>query len=315
LAVLHHHLSEWAREHHGVFTGAQAIDLGCSPSQLHRAVARGELVAVHRTLYRVAGAPTTWEQSVLLAVLAGGDGALASHRSAAWLRQLDPVRRGVPEITTPRHLRSWAPSLGICHESKDLRHAAPTEVRGIPTTGVCRTLLDLGAVVRSQEVVQAAIDDAMRRRLCTWDDLMHTLAIHSRRGRRGAGTLRSILAEFYGTTIPDSRFNRLVQRLILDSSLPAPAVEHEVFDDHRRLLARVDLAYPSRKIAIELDSRRYHLGAGAFERDRARQNQLELRGWLVLRFTWQTYVNRPHQIVGEIADALRDEVHRSGVVV
>ena len=64
------------------------------------------------------------------------------------------------------------------------------------------------------------------------------------------------------------------------------------------------------------DSRRHHLGASAFERDRARQNQLELRGWIVLRFTWQTYVNRPHQIVGEIADALRDDVHtRSGVVL
>jgi hypothetical protein len=304
MPVLTAGLSLWASEHHGVFTTAEAADHGAGPGLLRRAVERGELIAVHRNVYRVAAAPKTWEQNLLIAVRAGGPGTLASHRAAAALWSLDGCRRGRPEVVTPRHLRSWAPHLGVCHESKDLPLAEPVERLAIPCTGLCRTLIDLGAVLRYSESLQAAIDDAVRRELCSWDDLLHTLARHSRKGRRGAGPLRAILEECYGTKVPDSRFNRLVQRLILDSNLPAPVVEYEIRDRRGRLLGRVDLAFPALKIAIELDSRRHHMGARAFEGDRSRQNNLELEGWLVLRYTWRTYIHRPHQILAEVRAAI-----------
>jgi hypothetical protein len=298
-------LSRWASEHHGVITTTDAVAHGVSAAQLRRATERGELVSVHRSVYRVAGAPRSWEQNLLIAVRAAGPGSLASHRAAAALWGLDGARRSTPEVVTPRHLRSWAPHLGLCHESKDLSLAEPIDRLGIPCTGVCRTLLDLGAVLRHPEPLQAAIDDAVRRSLCSWDDLLHTLARHSRKGRRGAGPLRAILEECYGTKVPDSRFNRLVERLIVDAGLVAPEVEHEIRDRRGRLLARVDLAIPELKIAIELDSRRHHMGAAAFESDRARQNNLEIEGWLVLRFTWKTYIHRPQQILAEVAAAIR----------
>lgn len=305
MALLSEDLSQWASTHHGVVTTADALRLHSSPHQLRRATERGELVHEHRGVYRVAGAPRTWEQRLLIAVRAGGEGALASHRSAAALWGLDGAHQGRPEIVTPRHLRSWADGLGRCHESKDLRLAEPAERFAIPCTGLCRTLIDLGAVLRDPEPLQAAIDDAVRRHLCSWDDLLHTLARHSRKGRRGAGPLRAILEECYGTKVPDSRFNRLVERLIVDAGLLAPVVEHEVRDGNGRLLARVDLAYPHLKIAIELDSRRHHMGATAFESDRPRQNSLELHGWIVLRYTWQAYIHRPHQLLAEVAAAIQ----------
>jgi very-short-patch-repair endonuclease len=34
------------------------------------------------------------------------------------------------------------------------------------------------------------------------------------------------------------------------------------------------------------DSREHHEGAEVFQRDRARQNDLVLAGWTILRFTW-----------------------------
>jgi hypothetical protein len=304
MALLGEDLSRWASAHHGVITIAEALLHGASTHQLRRAVARGELDRAHAGVYRVTAAPRTWEQDLLVAVRAAGDGAMASHRSAAALWGLDGARRGRPEVVTPRHLRSWAPELGRCHESKDLRLAEPTERLAIPCTGLCRTLIDLGAVTRGLEPLQAAVDDAVRRKLCSWDDLLHTLARHSKKGRRGAGPLRAILEECYGSTVPDSRFNRLVERLIVDSGLLAPVVEHCIYDARGRFLARVDLAYPELRIAVELDSRRHHLGAQAFEADRPRQNQLELHGWIVLRYTWKAYVHRPQQLLAEIARAI-----------
>ena len=50
---------------------------------------------------------------------------------------------------------------------------------------------------------------------------------------------------------------------------------------------RIDLAYPELKIAIELDSWKYHGGDNltAFTNDRARKNDLIALGWAAPSFT------------------------------
>lgn len=304
MGLLDHEVCRLARKRFGVLTTTDLISAGRSAEAVRRAVERGELETVHEGIHRVAGAPVTWEQRVLLAVLAAGPGALASHRSAAALWDLDGSTQGVPEIVAPRHRRTWATELGRSHESTDLHLAEPTERLAIPCTGLVRTLVDLGAVV-SPERLQQAIDDGIRRNLCTWEDLLHAMARHSRRGRRGVGPLRAILEECYGTNVPDSRFNRLVERLLIESGQPAPEIEHRVFDQGGEELARLDLAYPDRLVGLELDSRQHHLSAPAFEADRVRQNRLEVRGWMVLRYTWRHYTRTPNRIVADVDAALR----------
>jgi hypothetical protein len=304
MGVLGHEVSLQARRRHGVLTTDALLAMGAGPEQIRRAIERGELETVHPGIHRVAGAPVTHEQEVLLAVLAAGEGALASHRTAAALWGLDGSTKGRPEIVTPRHLRSWAPHLGRIHESTDLHLAEPTERLAIPCTGLVRTLVDLGAVVPIERV-QQAIDDAIRRQLCTWDDLLHAMARHSRRGRRGVGPLRAILEECYGTKVPDSHFNRLVARLLLDAGLPAPELEYVVCDATGVELARLDLAFADQLLGVELDSRQHHLSAAAFEADRARQNRLEIHGWMILRYTWRQYSRSPNLLIAEVAAAIR----------
>jgi very-short-patch-repair endonuclease len=48
---------------------------------------------------------------------------------------------------------------------------------------------------------------------------------------------------------------------------------------------RIDLCYPEQRIAIEYDGWDFHRGRQAFDRDRARANDLVLLGMQVLRFT------------------------------
>jgi hypothetical protein len=303
LSILNITVSRLASRHHGVLTTEQLLQLGCTRHQIRAAIERGELTRLHTDVFRVAAVPVTWEQRVLVAALAAGPRALASHRSAAALWDLDGATRGRPEVVTPRHLRSWAPRLGRIHESTDLHLADPSQRLRIPCTGLVRTLVDLGAVVPIERVQQAA-DDAVRRRLCTWDDLVHGVVIHSRRGRRGVGVLRSVVEESYGKNVPDSRFNRLVQRLLVAHGLQQPVAEHEVRGPDGTFIARVDLAYPALRIAIELDGKRHHLTSHAFEHDRQRQNRLELAGWIVLRYTWRQYVESPARLVADVAAAI-----------
>ncbi len=48
---------------------------------------------------------------------------------------------------------------------------------------------------------------------------------------------------------------------------------------------QIDIAFPTHKLAIELDGHTAHSHKDKFQRDRERQNLLTLNGWRILRFT------------------------------
>ncbi|MEK9809938.1 MAG: DUF559 domain-containing protein, partial [Candidatus Nanopelagicales bacterium] len=79
---------------------------------------------------------------------------------------------------------------------------------------------------------------------------------------------------------------------------------HPVVDKSGRVVAEIDFAHVDLGIAIEVDGRAFHSDQRSFERDRARQNDLVLRGWLVLRFTWEQITTRPEWVTAEICKAV-----------
>jgi very-short-patch-repair endonuclease len=288
-------------------TAAQARAIGLTDDAVRHRLAVGRWTRAGRGVYRVAGAPRT-EESVLLAlVLAAGPGAVVSHRTAAWLWGLDGVRRGPPELTVPLRrgipVLPTPPGLGRprVHRSTDLHLTRPVERCGIPTTDVARTLLDLGAVVDAG-ALHLAVDDARRRGLADWDALLGVLVAHARKGRRGAGALRALLdAHAAEMAVTDSGFERLMVAALVTAGLPPPAIQHWVVVGGARY--RLDLAYPDRAVAIELDGGD-HLRRHVWEADHVRQNGLVLAGWTVLRFTWRDYVRRRPAVVAEVRAAL-----------
>ena len=304
MSDVHIAVAALAARQHAMFTRDQALAQGLSRHQLQRGVGNGRYDRLTRGVYRMAGTAPSWEQRLTAAVLIAGEGALASHRSAACLWNLDGYQSGPVDVSVPRHRRPRGRARVDVHESTDLDLAEPTVRHGIPVTGLVRTLIDLGCVVSERRLLQA-VDDAIRRRLTTWQQLAAVRARHARKGRNGVGKMRELLEERYGTTIPDSHFGRLVADLLVDSGLPHPEMEHNVHAPDGRWLARVDAAYPPAMIAIELDSKKHHLHEEAFESDRPRQNLIELEGWLVLRYTWQFYSRRPGKLCAEVAEALR----------
>lgn len=72
---------------------------------------------------------------------------------------------------------------------------------------------------------------------------------------------------------------------IVRAGLPIPERQWRVERPGGRV-AFIDLAYPDRRVAIELDGWAEHGVRSAFDADRARGNDLVLAGWRVLRFTW-----------------------------
>jgi very-short-patch-repair endonuclease len=252
-------------------------------------------------VYRVAAVPVGWESVLLAHVLGAGPGAVASHRSAAVLWGLDGVRRGAPELTTTRYRHYVVPPGVRVHRSADLSLVTPAMRDRIPVTPVDRTLLDLGAVV-PPGVLHLAVDDARRRGLVDWDALIDVLVRHARRGRRGAGPLRALLEAHAAEVVATgSGFERMVISALLSAGLPPPVLQHEVVVGDRRF--RIDLAYPPRRLGIELDGGD-HLRRHVWEADHERQNALVLAGWTILRFTWRDYRWRRPALVAEVRRAL-----------
>lgn len=295
-------VAELASRQHGVFSQAQARSLGVTESMARTRLATGRWERLHASVLRIAGMPASWETSMMAACLAPSE-ALASHRSAAWMRRLDGSRKRTPEITVPRGKRLRLAGV-IVHESGDFDLREEEVIAGIPTTGVARTVLDLGAVLRPARVGQT-VDHVLRTGQLDVERLWDVRARHKRRGRRGNGVLREVLEERTGQSVPDSFFERLVCSLLVDAGLPEPILQFTVLDSHRRFVARLDLSYPDLQIAIELLGKEFHFTEEAFERDPARRNRLELLGWTVLEFTWRRYVDDPGGLCRDVADAIR----------
>ncbi|MDQ2650925.1 MAG: DUF559 domain-containing protein [Actinomycetota bacterium] len=253
-------------------------------------------------MLRIAGSPVTFHSKVLAAVLAAGEGAAASHRTAAVLWGLDGFRAGVIEVAHPRG-RWHRPTGVIVHQSSDLDRCTIRSVDGIPVTDPSRTILDL-ARRTSDARLFAAMESARRKKISSWEQLVSTLLRHARQGRPGIErTRRVITVHIDEGEVTDSMFEAMVLALFAEHGLPVPVLHHRIVRSDGSFVAEVDLAYPSRLIAIELDGE-VHREREVFHRDRPRQNELELLGWLVLRFTWRQLVEQPELIVRQVREAL-----------
>jgi hypothetical protein len=279
-------LAALARRQHGVVTRAQAIDSGLSASGWGRRLSGGYLVALHEGVARFASAPSSDEQRILAAVLAAGEGAMASHTAAAFLWDVELDGWAVEVIVPDRSRSPRLPGVQV-HRPRDLLDLTPSRRRGVPVTSPLRVLVDLGAVVPEADV-ERALEQFVVSRVVSLAGVQAVLARHGRPGRTGVGALRAVLDRWMlSGGIPDAEFECTVARLLDVHGLPRP-VFHHVISGYE-----VDFAYPELRIAIEVDGWADHGRRGAFESDRARDLALHAAGWVVLRLTWLALTNRP----------------------
>jgi hypothetical protein len=274
---------------------------GGSSSAATRRVQQGRWEVVDRSVFRLVGTPVPWEQAVLAPILSIGGKTVASHFSAAALHGIPGYGKGVPELSIERGSEHRRATVRL-HTSTDLERSRRVMLNGVPTTDVCRTILDLGRFVSDRRQLRAI--EWARRGDVDWSALVATLSHHARRGRPGVRRLRRVITEnMHRDEVTDSDFELLFLAFLAEFGIAEPVLHHKVFDADR-FVAEVDLAYPPLKIAIELDGR-HHLEEDVRERDLPRQNDLVLLGWTVLRFSWRRFVDRPEQVLREVRDALR----------
>jgi hypothetical protein len=267
-------LAAIAERRHSVVSHAQARSCGLTQDQIDHRVSSGVLVRVYRGVYRMPGAPLSYEGQVLAAVVAGGRGARASFTTAARLFAVEGLITPDIHVTVPTGRRVRIPGVAV-HESKDDRDVRRLGV--IPVTSPARTLLDIAGIVHPA-TLEDALDDLWRRDLVTIArclDLLAQLGKH-----RGNKVLRALLNERTGKRPSGSGRENVVRRLIVAAGLPAPDTQVPIFSSSGRFIARPDLAYPDAKLYIEFDSTRWHATEESLARDHLRHNRLAAEGWL-----------------------------------
>ena len=271
----------------------QLQDEGLTARQVTRRAADGVLVRAHRGTYRHAAAPASWKTRLHAAVLACGDGALASHRSAARLLGLRDVPLFRPELTVvgtamPRHTGMKV------HRAKTVDPLDRTEVDGIPVTGASLTLLNLGAVVPF-EIVELAAQDAVIRNAVSHLDLVCVVERAGGRGKPGTAALRAIVDGVLPSEVLESRLEVDLQKLVRAMAIPEPEWQYPFVCVDGRIV-RLDAAWPAVKVAAETDGRRWHATKKAFEADMARRRSIMASGWALYTFGHTDVRQRPQLV-------------------
>jgi very-short-patch-repair endonuclease len=278
----------------GLVTRRRLAELGMSLSAIDHRVKAGRLTPVFRAVYHTGYGPLPKHARELAAVLAYAPHAFVSHHTAGSLwRLVAPLPHAPIDITVPRGRGEGQPGIRL-HRVRQLQRNEVRQVDGIPVTSAARTLLDLAPKLPLRQLEQAYAE-AHAKHLVSESALLHLLDRH--RGRPGTPKLRSLL-EASAPALTRSDAEEHLLALIRRAGLSEPNVNAQLGP------YEVDFLWREPRLIVEIDGFAFHSSRTAFERDRARDAQLQVRGWRVVRITWRQLVYEPERVVATLASLL-----------
>jgi hypothetical protein len=301
-------LDQLGRHQHGLVTIGQLARLGLTDLQVSRLMASGRLRRIRQGVFRVCGVESTWRQAALAAVLAAGDGAVLSHRSAGvlWGFLDRHGGSGALEVIGPNRRRL----AGVRSHCQALGPGETTRRDGIPVTTAERTLFDLAATVPA-EALGRMCDEGLRRRIVTIGRLYAIVEAHPGGGRRRLAPIRSVLADRIvgydpGANDWEQRMDRLWDQL----GLPPAKRQYRIRVAGRTF--RVDRAIVELRIAVEWAGFDPHGQRGNLDRDSDRRALLTAAGWCCLDFTSRS---RPELICRTVSAVAAERARLLGPAV
>jgi very-short-patch-repair endonuclease len=292
----------------GVFTTTEAGEAGVSQRQLRRRLRAGSIVSIFPGVFAVSAVPDSFERVMTAATKAAGGKFVASHRSAARIHDLDGfgfVQAKEVSVVSA----DWSRLRGFrVHRARSL---TATTVGSIVATDIPATIVDLASVMH-RELAMKAFDDAWRRGVPLED--IESVAEDARRpGQRGPLVVIDFVEQARRAGKPPaSWFERIVSMLVDTVDLPPFDRQHVVNNAEGAFIGRVDLAFPSIRLAIEAHSRRYHFGIGRETADEIRDMNLAAVGWETMYLGWQSTKHRPEQVHALIVQTVKSRERALG---
>lgn len=225
----------------------------------------------HETALALIGAPLPWTDAVALGLH------VSARRPAS-----QPRREGV---------------VGHRLQRRERGHGA---VRGLPVEHPARAWRQVGGSWRLDDLI-AAGDFLVcpRHRLLGVEELRREV---DEAGDLAGAPLRRALEEIrVGAETAEETRLRLV---IVRAGLPEPEPNRELRAASGRFVARLDLAYPRWRVAVEHDGRTHAFDERQFARDADRWDDIRAQGWRHVRVLSHHLRPDPRVAARKVADAL-----------
>ncbi len=259
-----------AAQQHGAITHAQLVACGLSPNAIARRAASKRLHRLHRGVYAVGYRSVANHLRWQAAVLATGERAALSHRSAAELWELLRPLGSTVHVTLPgRAGRTRRPGIRI-HRPRAFDDSLVTTVNGIRVTTVERTIVDL----------RRSVPESVRRRAIRQADYL------------------GVLGDSMATDRTRSELERTFLRICRRHGIPPPEVNVPIGR------FTVDFLWRSQGLVIEVDGYVAHRGRQAFRDDRDRDLELARRGLTVHRIADTRINDDPTGVANLVKDFL-----------
>jgi very-short-patch-repair endonuclease len=298
-----HELFAVARGQHGVFTTGQARALGLSGHALGALHRTGTVESIRRGLWRISGAPATRHSVAMAAVLGHGSAALLARSSAAWLWDIPGHRMEPVHVLQGRELDR--PVIGGTRTSRCVGEEDATVRDGIPTTTPARTIFDLAGVQHPLRT-RRDLNNLTARGLLDIDVLNVALDRLATRGRSGIALMRRLIEELEAKGCPaGSNLELLVEELLETAGFRKLRRQLPLYDE-AGYIARVDFGDASIRLAIEVDSDRFHMGLVDREIDAEKSERIAAIGWTLVRISELEVWHQRSELITRLRQARHD---------
>ena len=286
------------REQEQIITRAQAVDCGLSrPEIRHRIRARGPWQILFPGVYLAVTGTPTQRQLEIAALRRAGSGSVLTGTAAL------------------RHHGIRVPDSALCtvlvaaeHHRQDRGYLRVWPTTRMPefvfTDGAirfadaARAVADAARELGSFREVRAVAADAVQRRRCRLDQLIGELA-HA--PMRQSAWLRQALAEVADGVRSAAEGD--LHSLIRAAGLPPPMFNARLYIGPD-LLAVADAWWPDAGVAVEVESREWHLSPEDWERTMSRSRRMGAKGILLVQVSPHQIKTEAEKIVADIWDAL-----------
>jgi hypothetical protein len=250
--------------------------------------------------------PLTEKQRVWAALAWAGKGVVLGGLTAAWLDGFSgfgdhKANRSIYVIAPfGRSIERQSPGLPIVvHYSTMLGDADVHPAREPRRTRIARSLVDAAAWMPTSRGTRAILAAGVQQRLVRPEDLTRVVKANQRLYRR------TLMAETLGDiaggaqALSELDFTRLVIR---PYNLPEPdrQTQRKDSDGKQRYL---DVVWEDAKVVVEIDGAQ-HMNAQQYWDDMNRDNDLQIDGYLVLRFPSWLVRHHPEYVADRIRRAI-----------
>jgi len=282
-----------------VITRQQALAVGMTNHALaHRLRSGGPWRTLLPGVYMAAtGTPTTLQQE-MAAMLYGGSASVITGPAALRSHHIRADLSGIVDVLVPATRQRRDMDFVRLHRTTRMPgrtwQVGPVQYALLP-----RAVADTVRGLTSLRDARAIVADAVQRGHCQVLDLVAELTAGP---NAGSALFREAL-----TDVADgirSAAEGDLKDLLATSGLPMPVFNASVYDGDGEFIARPDAWWPDLGVAVEVDSREWHLSPEDHEKTLARGRRMGKHQIIVLRVTPKQIRSESAEVIKDIRDAL-----------